>query len=294
LGHMEWLKRLVGYLRKRPGAAIRFRTEILKHEDDFGEEPVKYDWMETVYGSPPERKDPKAPPPKGKTVRFTSFCDANLMHDVVTGRSASGILEFANQTPLDWFAKRQSQVETATYGSEFMVARQAVERLEDLRYTFRSFGANVEDVAWMFGDNKAVVTSSTIPHSTLSKRWNALSYHKVREAIASGWLRFHHLPGTENPADIFTKPLAWHMLRVFVEPILFWKGDPATTSGDNSIPEGSVEGPGSESIRDTNERSTDGRTDGNGQADPARANRNVLWNNMYAVLGEDDDEDNGG
>ena len=37
----------------------------------------------------------------------------------------------------------------------------------------------------MFGDNQSVITSSTIPHSRLSKRHNALSYHRVREAIVA-------------------------------------------------------------------------------------------------------------
>eukprot|EP00977_Amphora_coffeiformis_P023040 scaffold12128_cov105-Amphora_coffeaeformis.AAC.1 len=142
--------------------------------------------METVYGTPPEEVDSKAPTPKGQMVRTTSFVDANLMHDVITGRSCTGILEFLNQTPIDWFSKRQNQVETATYGSEFMAARQATERIIDLCYTLRSFGVPLDGPAWLFGDNKSVVTSSAIPHSTLGKRWNALSYHCVREAIAGG------------------------------------------------------------------------------------------------------------
>ena len=50
----------------------------------------------------------------------------------VTGRSASGVLEYINQTPIDWFSKQQGQVETATYGSEFMVAQQATKRMIDL------------------------------------------------------------------------------------------------------------------------------------------------------------------
>ena len=249
-GHLERLKRIVGYIRKRPGGAIRFRTEIPDHESTYGHDPVKFDWMESVYGCEPEAIDPRAPPPKGKVVRTTSFCDANLMHDMVTGRSASGILEFLNQTPIDWFSKRQAQVETATYGSEFMVARQATERLMDLRYTLRSFGVPVDGVAWLFGDNQSVVTSSTIPHSTLSKRWNALSYHKVREAMASGWLRFEHMPGTENPADILTKYLPWFKLKVFVEPLLFWKGDPAPPSRVQDT-EGSDKRPGRDSARDS-------------------------------------------
>ena len=199
--------------------------------------------MESVYGNPQEPIDPRAPTPKGKVVRTTSFCDANLMHDIVTGRSASGILDFLNQTPIDWFCKRQNQVETATYGSEFMVARQATERIIDLRYTLRSFGVPLDGAAWLFGDNKSVVTSSTIPHSTLSKRWNALSYHRVREAVAGGWLRFEHVPGTQNPADIFTKALPWHVMGSYVEPLLLWKGETAPPPGQTNHPEGSVTEP---------------------------------------------------
>jgi hypothetical protein len=238
-GHLERLKRLVGYLRKRPHGAIRFRTNIPNHEAVFGQEAARYDWMESIYGCPHEDVDPLAPTPKGKIVRTTSFADANLMHDVVTGRSASGVLELLNQTPIDWKSSCQPQVETATYGSEFMVARQAVERIQDLRYTLRSFGVPLEKEAWLFGDNKSVVTSSTIPHSTLSKRWNALSYHKVREAIAGGWLRFEHLPGPQNPADIFTKSLPWSNLKIFVEPLLFWKGDTADPPATEVSMEGS-------------------------------------------------------
>eukprot|EP00977_Amphora_coffeiformis_P022803 scaffold11521_cov122-Amphora_coffeaeformis.AAC.1 len=48
-----------------------------------------------------------------------------------------------------------------------MAARQATERIIDLRYTLHSFGVPLDGPAWLFGDNKSVVTSSTIPHSTL-------------------------------------------------------------------------------------------------------------------------------
>ena len=126
--------------------------------------------METVHGCRPEEVDPVAPPPEGKPARTTSFVDANLMHDMVAGRSATGICEFPNKTPIDWFSKRQDQAETATCGSEFVAARQAAERLVDPRHTLRSFGVPLDGPAWMFGDDKSAVTSSAIPHSTLSKR----------------------------------------------------------------------------------------------------------------------------
>ena len=286
IGHLDRLKEICGYLRKRAHAAIRFRTEIPNHEATFGNDPVRYDWMESVYGSPTEEIDSRAPPPKGKPVRMTTFADANLMHDAVTGRSASGIIDFLNQTPIDWFSKRQAQVETATYGSEFMVARQSVERIMDMRYTLRSFGVPLDGPAWLFGDNKSVVTSSTIPHSTLSKRWNALSYHRVREAIAGGWVRFEHIPGTENPADILTKPLPWYTMKTFVEPVLMWKGDTVDAPSGNANPEGSDADPGlNESPVAEAARPARPFTSQAGDNVPA-----LLWNNQYAALYEVDDD----
>ena len=125
--------------------------------------------METVCSTPQKEIDPNAPPPKGKLVCLSSCTDANLMHDTVMGRSTSGILEFINQMPIDWFSKEQSQVETATCGLEFMVALQATERMNDLRCTLRLFGVPIDGPSWLFGDNKSVVTSSMIPHSVLGK-----------------------------------------------------------------------------------------------------------------------------
>ena len=97
-----------------------------------------------------------------------------------------------NKTPIDWYSKRQATVETATYGSEFVAARIATHQIIDLRTTLRYLGVPVNGESFMFGDNQSVVTSSTIPHSALNKRHNALSYHRVREAVAAGIIRFYH------------------------------------------------------------------------------------------------------
>ena len=55
--------------------------------------------METVYRNPVEEIPDGAPKAKGNTIRSTTYCDANLLHDLVMGRSATGILHFFNQTP---------------------------------------------------------------------------------------------------------------------------------------------------------------------------------------------------
>ena len=125
--------------------------------------------METVYGNPIEEILDGAPVAKGNMVCTTTYCNANLLHDLVTGRSATSILHFFNQMPTDWFSKWQNQVESATYGSEFMAACQAVKQIIDLHYTLCMLGVPIDGPSWLFGDNKLVVTSSTIPHSGLNK-----------------------------------------------------------------------------------------------------------------------------
>ena len=176
------------------------------------------------------------PPPLGLPVRTTTYCDANLMHDLLTGRSMSGIITLLNQTPIQWFAKKQATVETATYGSEFLVARQATEQILDLRYTLRMMGLPIDGPSWLFGDNSSVITSSTIPHSTLNKRHNALSYHRVRESIAAKIIHFLHVSGIHNPSDVLTKFLGYAKLKYLIRPLLFWLGTSSNKITDYSIP----------------------------------------------------------
>ena len=155
------------------------------------------------------------------------------MHDVVTGCSCTGVLHLLNQTPSSWLSSCQGQVETATYGSEFMAARQVVEQIINIRYTLCMFGVPLDGPAWLLGDNQAVINSTTIPHSSLSKCRNALLYHRCCEAVAAGIVRFEFLPGHENHSNIPTKNLPWAKACVFVEPLLLWIGKTVSSGTPN-------------------------------------------------------------
>ena len=78
---------------------------------------------------------------------------------------------------------------------------------------------------WLFGDGKSAVNSSTLPHSTLGKRWNALSHHRVREAVAANIVRFEFAPSEQNSADCLTKSLPCSVAKDHLMPRLFWKGE---------------------------------------------------------------------
>jgi hypothetical protein len=232
IGHLERLKRIYGYLKKFKHGTIRVRVGMPNMEN---EPDVEYDWMYSVYGEVKEIFPHDMPEPLGKEVVTITYEDANLYHDMITGRAVTGILHMLNGTPVDWFSKRQDTVETATYGSEFVAARIATEQILDLRTTLRYLGVPIKGKAYMYGDNQSVITSSTIPHSRLSKRHNALSYHRVREALAAKIINFIHIMGEKNPADILSKHCGYPQMWPHVQPLLFWLGIPKETNDEEKV-----------------------------------------------------------
>jgi hypothetical protein len=64
--------------------------------------------------------------------------------------------------------------------------RIATELIEALRYKLRTFGVPVEDPSNVHCDNKLVVTNVSVPTSVLSKRHNAICYHRLHEVQAAG------------------------------------------------------------------------------------------------------------
>ena len=132
-----------------------------------------------------------------------------------------------NQTPFDWYTKRrQGQVKTATYGSEFVAAHAATEHLQDIQSALRMFGVLLDGPTWMCGENQSAIRSSMIPHSTLSKRWNALSHHRVCEAVAAGYVLSHCIASAENPADLLTQVLTMFLRGPMWIPCYFGKEIP--------------------------------------------------------------------
>ena len=222
VGHLERAKRVYSYLSKMKNAVIRIRAD----EPDMTALPdLKYDWSYSVYGEGTELVPHDVPEPLGNYVTLTHYVDANLFHDMLTGRSVTGILHFLNKTPIDWFSKKQSTVETATYGSEFVAARICTEQILDLHLTLCYLGVPIRDKSYMFGDNKSVLDSSLHPHAKLHKHHTMLSFHRVREAIAHGIINFFHIDGKYNSADILSKHWSHAQIWPMLQPLLFCDGD---------------------------------------------------------------------
>ena len=129
------------------------------------------------------------PEPLGKAVVTTTTMNATLNHCLATGKSLTGCLHFINKTSVDRYSKTQAPAETVTYGSEFVAATTATEQIMDIRQTLRYLGAPIGSKSFLFGDNRSVVISATLPHSTLTKHHNSLAFHKLgKPLLQNSWL----------------------------------------------------------------------------------------------------------
>ena len=219
-GHLIGMIRVFGYLNKFWKGRILVDPNYPKHS--VYPTPECDNWKEFYPDAEEHVPDPsETPKPRGPVVRLTVFKDADHAHDIMTRRSVTGILLMVNNTPVRWISKRQKTVETSTYGSELVAGKQAIELILEYRYMLRMMGAPLEKSALLLGDNNSVVLNTTMPSSVLKKKHCAVSYHKIREAIAAGIVKFSHISTEDNYVDILTKPLSPKAFRSLVDPLLF-------------------------------------------------------------------------
>ena len=105
-GHLERVKQIYGHLSRFKHFEIRFGVE----EPDMSglDNKTKFDWSTSVYGNPTKDLPTNTPKPVGKRVTLIHYFDANLMHDVLSGKAVTGCLHMANKTPMVWYSKKQA------------------------------------------------------------------------------------------------------------------------------------------------------------------------------------------
>ena len=118
--------------------------------------------------------------------KIIAFVDSDYTEDTVTRRSRTGFLVKLNSAPIYRLPKKQSVIETLSFGSELMAMKYCCEYICGLRYKLKMMGVFVNGPAYIFSDNKLVLSNESIPDSVLWKKSNSIAYHCIRESSAAG------------------------------------------------------------------------------------------------------------
>ena len=216
-GHMSAILHLFSYLKKKHNATLAFDPT---YPDIDPSQFAVSDWR-NFYGDINESTPIDAPAPKGKELIMRCFVDADHAGDLLTRRSRTGFLIYLNNAPIYWYSKKQTTIETSTFGSEFVAMKIATEYIRGLRYKLRTMGIRIDQPTFVYGDNQSVLKNVTLPESTLKKKSNSIAYHFVRESVALGETIHAYIPSGENFADLLTKSLTGIKRSTHVQKIMY-------------------------------------------------------------------------
>ena len=85
--------------------------------------------------------------------------------------------------------------------------KQCFDYIRGLRYKLRMMGIPVEGPTCIYGDNQSVLSSTTIPDSTLKQKSQIIAYHFVPEGVARDEWRTSYVNTHQNEANLLAKQL---------------------------------------------------------------------------------------
>ena len=197
-GHLLQVFHIFAYLKYHHNSTLVFDPT---YPDLEYSRFIRNDWR-NFYGKVKEELPDDMPEPLGKDFIIRCFVDADHAGEKLTRKSRTGFVVMLNCAVIFWFSKKQTCIETSSFGSEFVAMKQACEYLRGLRFKLRMMGIPVEDPCFIQGDNKSVLSNVTVPESMLKKKSNSIAYHFVRYGTAADEWRFAYIKSMDNPADI--------------------------------------------------------------------------------------------
>ena len=205
-GHLDQVLQIFGYLRKY------HNTELVYDPSEPEIELSKFerrDWKASEFGHMVGKEEtPKdMPEPRGMGFVIQAKVDADHVSDTTTRRSRTGFLVYINSAPVFWWSKKQTSVESSSFGSEFIMMKQCCEYLCRLQYKLRMMGIPCEHPSYIYGDNQSVLANTTIPDSALKKKSQSIAYHFIREGVAHDKWQMRYVNTNENEADLLMKLL---------------------------------------------------------------------------------------
>jgi hypothetical protein len=140
------------------------------------------------------------------TPIFRSFADSDWATSD-NRRSVSGYLIECGGGPLAWSSKQQTLIALSSCEAEYISCTHCARQIIWLRSLFRELGFPQLHASILYCDNQGTVSCTHDPHAHSRMKHIDLRAHFIRDCVNRRIIDVHHIPGTQNPADLLTKPL---------------------------------------------------------------------------------------
>ena len=139
-------------------------------------------------------------------AHLEGFSDSSWADDLVDRRSGQGHCFTLGSGVVSWRATKSPAVALSSCEAELYAGTAAAQEVVWLRGLLSELGMPPErPILWC--DNQSTVAMTKDPVFSARSKHIEARYFFIRELVNADKLAVHHIPGTENVADIFTKPL---------------------------------------------------------------------------------------
>ena len=154
----------------------------------------------------------KIEPLVDNTIVFNSqlvgFADADWGNDKDAARSTSGYGIYVGSALISWGSRLQPKVSTSTTEAEYVACYYAETELIWMRSWLSSMGLlNLDESTVLYTDNQAAIKLAQFHMVTARSKHIDTKYNFLRHQVQHKKLNLKFIPGLDNTADIFTKPL---------------------------------------------------------------------------------------
>jgi transposase InsO family protein len=152
----------------------------------------------------------------GKEPRLVVHSDSDFAGDKQDSKSTTGYVITLNGCVVAWRSTKQKAVSTSTLEAEYIAACLSVKEVIWLHHLMTEIlGALDLSVPLLLLDNagaESICKREDVSNKTKHIRY---AYHFVRECHSNNLINVRHVAGTENPADMFTKPLCFERFNAY-------------------------------------------------------------------------------
>ncbi len=110
-------------------------------------------------------------------------------------------------SPICWQSKHQSTVATSTTEAEYIATKNTVKEIIWFHRLFKDLGHPQEEPTLLYENNTGTMSLAHNPVNHSMTKHIDITYHFIRERIASGEIEMEHIDTHHQAADILTKPL---------------------------------------------------------------------------------------
>ena len=174
-----------------------------------------------------------------KEPLFECYADADFCglwnasraeHDATTANSRTGYLISFAKCPIIWASKLQTEYALSTTEAEYISLSTALREVIPLMQLLEEFRAHnlisekycPKVYCKAFEDNSGALELAKTPRMRPRTKHINTKYHHFRSHVANGSITVEKIDGTEQLADLLTKPLPVELFHKFTELAMGW------------------------------------------------------------------------